>query len=66
MAITKDDLGALQLLIREELKPLEAAMSGFRGETLANFDAVFKKLETQEHEYLSLRHQMAELEKKCA
>jgi len=70
MALSKEDLNALQLLIREEVRtelhPFRDEMSQFRNEVATNFDALFKRDEKREQEYLVMREQIGRLEKKVA
>ena len=56
------DLAAL----RESVRQLQASLDSARLESQQNFDALFKRDETREQEYLSVVHQLAELEKKVA
>ena len=41
-------------------------MKAFRNETQNNFDALFKRDEDREHEYLSIRNQGENLDKRVA
>ena len=53
-------------LLRKDVAEIRKDQSAIRAETLANFDALFKRDETREQEGLSIRHQLEELEKKVA
>jgi tRNA(Ser,Leu) C12 N-acetylase TAN1 len=66
MALTEDEVTALQLLLREEL---QAEIRPFRTEVNKRFDGVatqladlYRRDEKREQEYLSIREQMRRLE----
>lgn len=62
MALTEQDIQALRMLMREEidaqLSPLREEFTEFRNEVAQNFDGVYRRLETFEQEYLSMREQL--------
>lgn len=70
MTFTEDELGALRLLLREEL---QAEIRPFRNEVDKRFaevatqiDGLYQRDEKREQEYLSIREQIRRLEAKFA
>jgi hypothetical protein len=70
MTFTEDELGALRLLLREEL---ESQILPFRNEVDKRFeevatqlDGLYQRDEKREQEYLSIREQIRRLEAKFA
>lgn len=75
MSLTADEVSAFTGLIGDvvgsELLPFRDEVRDFRSEVNASFDALFRRDETREEEYLALRKQIAEpinreLEKRVA
>ena len=70
MPMTADELNALRLLLREELRD---ELSPFRAEVAKRFDEIslqmdglYQRDEKREQEYLSMREQIKRLERKIA
>ena len=63
MSLSSKDISALRLLIREEigdsLAPFHQEFRQFRDEVNNSFDALFKRDEKREEEYLLLREQVS-------
>ena len=70
MPLTAKDIETLRALIREEVDQVVAprfeAIDRRFDHVDQNFDALFKANETREQENLVIKHQLEELEKKCA
>jgi len=70
MPITDDEIKALRLLLREELRaevrPLRDEMSKRFDEVATQMDGLYQRDEKREQEYLSLREQIRRLEAKIA
>ena len=66
MALTEDEVTALQLLLREELqaeiRPLRNEMNKRFDEVATQVDGLYQRDEKREQEYLSIREQMRRLE----
>jgi len=70
MPITDDEIKALRLLLREELRaevrPLRDEMSKRFDEVATQMDGLYQRDEKREQEYLSIREQIRRLEAKIA
>jgi hypothetical protein len=70
MPLTGDEISAFTALIgdvvRTELRSVREEVQEFRSEVNASFDSLFKRDETREQEYLTLKGQIEELEKGTA
>ena len=68
MPITDDEIKALRLLLREELRaevrPLRDEMSKRFDEVATQMDGLYQRDEKREQEYLSIREQLRRLEAK--
>ena len=68
MPITDDEIKALRLLLREELRaevrPLRDEMSKRFDEVATQMDGLYQRDEKREQEYLSIREQIRRLEAK--
>ena len=66
MALTDDEVIALQLLLREELqaeiRPFRNEVNKRLDEVAAQVDGLYRRDEKREQEYLSIREQMRRLE----
>jgi len=69
MVLTANDIEALRMLLREELVTREQ-FEDFQGETRSQLhllseqmDGIYKRFETLEQEYYSIREQVQRLEK---
>lgn len=70
MPLTEDEMKALRLLLREELKaevrPLRDEMSQRFDEVATQIDGLYRRAEKREQEYLSIREQLRRLEARIA
>ena len=66
MAFTEDDMKALRLLLREELRaevrPFRNEFGKRFGEVATQVDGLYQRAEKREQEYLSIREQIRRLE----
>lgn len=53
-------------VVRSEVQPVREEIEVFRSEVNQSFDALFKRNETLEEEYLAMREQISRLETKNA
>ena len=68
MSLTDDDLKAIRMLMKDEV---ESGLKPFRQEVNSRFDQIatqidglYRENEKREQEYLSMKHQLSELESK--
>lgn len=69
MTLTDDDIGKIATLLKpleDRIDVLEHKMHQRFDEVQSNIDQIFKRDEAREQEYLALRNQAEELEKKVA
>jgi tRNA(Ser,Leu) C12 N-acetylase TAN1 len=70
MALTEDEVTALQLLLREELqaeiKPFRNEVNKRFDEVAAQIDGLYRRDEKREQEYLAIGEQIRRLEAKFA
>ncbi len=69
MTLTDEDIGKIATLLKpieERIDGLETKMDQRFDEIQSSIDQLFKRDEAREHEYLALRNQVEEIEKKVA
>ena len=70
MPMTEDELNALRLLPREELRselnPLRAEVERCFDEIASQMDGFYQRYEKREQEYLSMQEHMKRLERRLA
>ena len=66
MPLTEDEMKALRLLLREELRPFRDEMTKRFDEVATQMDGLYQRDEKREQEYLSIREQIRRLEARLA
>jgi len=62
MPITDDELNALRLLLKEEVRPFRDEVNKRFDEIATQMDGLYQRDEKREQEYLSIREQIRRLE----